>query len=526
MVNAQPRFPMKYLDEVGHLGGLDKRTSVNLGIARVFIEPEGDLRFEGLDRTGKLWRVWLPPAGGIGGTDVWTADFDRNGRQDLLIAAYFPGNGHCIDEATVYTLMFDDLGRPVPWVAPSHSFAGFQRPPVTLLDANGDGRAELVTVSCEYSDPATGFGEDRQISGIYEARDARWHPLRNTPDRPYLAAVKRQLGRTTPGFVRWLQTDPVRWPDFMEGYDRPPTAQIQSLITREVGCGGIRLPIVDGRIVQLKDDPCDSLKHDQIVFSDGKPRRGWPSVVIDSSDGRNVFLSDPGPPLMNVLKMGYRFKILGNPASPDLLWADGARAMPERMSSRLRIQKPKRMQLIVQDQLASGPDMMDVTFNEGQRCFVLRSNGENSRQATESQSCPALTKLRNAGVAGGAIKVWESTAWQILPDSDVIRILRSNDGGEVGTVKFEPAPETRGGIAGAVAFGKDWLVEWHAGVRRSVVLHSGTGKPLTTEMALPIDGELFASRDSEGLYFLKWANGKPVEWIIVPASVEWSRAPE
>ena len=96
--HGQTRFEMRYLGEVGHLGGLDRRTSVNLGMAQVFAEPEGDLRLEGQDTAGKTWRVWIGPTGGIGGTDVWSADFDRNGRQDLLIAAYFPANGRCVDE--------------------------------------------------------------------------------------------------------------------------------------------------------------------------------------------------------------------------------------------------------------------------------------------------------------------------------------------------------------------------------------------------------------------------------------------
>ena len=171
VASAQAQFQMKYLDEIGHLGGLDKRTTVNLGIAKVFAEPGGDLRFEGRDAKGKLWRVWLPAVGGVGGTDVWSADFDRNGRQDLLIAAMFPGNGRCIEEATIYTIMFDNLGRPVPWVADTNSFTGYGYRPVAVVDLNHDGRGEMVTMSCEYSDPSTGFGEDRKISGIYEAKD-------------------------------------------------------------------------------------------------------------------------------------------------------------------------------------------------------------------------------------------------------------------------------------------------------------------------------------------------------------------
>src|SRR5271168_4318951 len=112
VANAQTPFRMRYLGEIGNLGGLDPRTSANLGIARVFPEPDGDLRFEGRDIAGKPWRVWLPAAGGIGGTDVWSADFDHNGHQDLLISAMFPRNGHCTDGTTIYILMFDQTGRP------------------------------------------------------------------------------------------------------------------------------------------------------------------------------------------------------------------------------------------------------------------------------------------------------------------------------------------------------------------------------------------------------------------------------
>jgi len=328
VATAQARFPMKYLDEIGHLGGMDKRTTVDLGIAKVFAEPGGDLRFEGHDAKGKLWRVWLTPSEGVGGTDVWTADFDRNGRQDLLIAAYFPMNGRCVDGTDIYTLMFDETGRPVPSVVRSNSFTGFGHPPVALVKANSDGRAEMVTVGCEYSDPATGFGEDRRISGIYEAKDARWRPIRNASEGPYLAAAKRQLGRAPSGFMRWFPTDPAQWPDFLAGYDDRPLTQMRSLLAGEAGCRGVNIPLVGPPVgplkagPPLKDDPCELLRNDRIVFSDGEQRRGWPLVVIDSPEGRDVFLSEPEKPLRNVLKMGYRFRALGNPASPSLLWVD------------------------------------------------------------------------------------------------------------------------------------------------------------------------------------------------------------
>ncbi|MGD0501037.1 MAG: hypothetical protein ABSC23_21705 [Bryobacteraceae bacterium] len=516
---------MKYLDEVGHLGGLDPRTSVDLGIAVVYAEPGGDLRFEGHDLKGKLWRVWIPPAAGIGGTDVWTADFDRNGRQDLLIAAYFPSNGRCTDGAEIYTLMFDDLGRPMPWLAHSNSFTDFERPPVPIVDANGDGRAEMVTVSCEYSPPGTVLGDDRRISGVYEAKDARWLPIRNAPEDVYLAAAKGQLSQRPPGTERWLETDPASWPDFLAGYDSQPTAQIRSVITAAVGCGGIRLAVVNGRVVRPTDDPCDLLRYNQVVYSDGKPRQGWPFVVIDSSDGRDLFFSDAGAALRNALRMGYRFKILEDAASPDLLWMDTRTgAQIGQVSCRLRMGEVKRVKLSVGEQLPSGLGLSDVTLSVGQRCLVFRPNGENPPAAAELQNCPAIAKLQRAGVTGGTITIRESEAWQVLPGRNLLRILRSNDGGQIGAIQFGLPRGMAGTIVAAVAFNDGWLTEWQSGSRRWLLLYSRTGKPISTAMELPIDGELFDSQNYDGLHFLKWERGKPAELITVPASVEWSRA--
>jgi hypothetical protein len=144
----------------------------------------------------------------MGVTDVWTSDFDNNGRQDLLISTFDIGNGRCIDGATIYILMFDQFGRPVPWVAKSYSFevygrgtptVGFNfdsgRPPLPIIDTNGNKRAEIITLDCEYCDPKFGVGEDRRITGIYEAKDARWVPMRKISVLPYLAVAKRHLGK-------------------------------------------------------------------------------------------------------------------------------------------------------------------------------------------------------------------------------------------------------------------------------------------------------------------------------------------
>jgi hypothetical protein len=170
--------------------------------------------------------------------------------------------------------------------------------------------------------------------------------------------------------------------------------------------------------------------------------------------------------------------------------------------------------------------MSDVTLTAGQRCFVLREKNENSSGVTEARNCPAIARRQKADVSGGTITVRESVAREILSDQNALRILQSSDGSEVVTIKFERAAGTSGTIVAAVPFNEGRLVEWRSGTRQWLVLHSANGKPQSTEMELPVDGELFDSQTTDGLHFLRWLGGRPEELIIVKASVEWSRAPQ
>ena len=218
VVHAQARFPMKYLDEVGHLGSdSDRRKSADLGLASVFPE-DGVLRFEGRDHKGDPWRAWVPQTGGIGWTEVWTADFDHNGQRDLLIASYFPSNGRCVGRADLLFLLFDRSGRPIPWHVTTEIPNGTKFPylPAILLDPNGDGRAEIVSTACEYGDQSPGHWTDWSITGIYEARDAQWIPLRSANLSPYLQAATRANAVKT-----WLPIKPSEWLDQLVGFNSP-----------------------------------------------------------------------------------------------------------------------------------------------------------------------------------------------------------------------------------------------------------------------------------------------------------------
>jgi hypothetical protein len=277
---GQAQFPMKYVDEVGHLGeGLyDHRKFADLGFAKVFPDA-GGLRFEGRDHAGKIWRMWMPEVGGASSTEVWTADFDNNGEPDLLIAAEPALNGHCVSRADITMLLFDVSGRPVPWIV-STEIPDTERHepyrPAILLDTNKSGRAEIVTTECG---PWDADSLDYRITGVYEARDTRWVPLRDAPPEPYIQAAHAANASDSypPGYIHWFLTPPEEWPD------------------------------------QMKLVDADSANGAGV---------GWPAVVIDGPEGRGIYTDDTEDIVRRLQSAGYRFKILGENSEPSWFWVD------------------------------------------------------------------------------------------------------------------------------------------------------------------------------------------------------------
>lgn len=307
---GQAWFPMKDR-KVGALDSdYDKRKSADFGFARVFSE-EGNLRFEGKDHSGKPWRVWVPRSGGIGATDVFTADFDHDGQQDLLIRSFFPVNGRCLDRGEITVVMFDEEGRPVPWHVTSQLPRAAVLP--VVLDLNRDLKAEFVVIICEHS----GDGEERGISGVYEAQHAHMVPIRNTVLAPYLRTARRMGGSR---FVTWLPVNPDEWPDQLSGFDSMASLRIESLLKPAEECSHVvNFRFENGKLVA---NDCSVLGQDRMLYSDGLQRVGWPYVVLDGPDGRGVYIAGYEDALRRIIKAGYRVKILGNPSQPTWIWVN------------------------------------------------------------------------------------------------------------------------------------------------------------------------------------------------------------
>jgi hypothetical protein len=216
---GQTRFKMRFVDEVGHLGNeysSENRQVADLGLAKISAD-RGELKVEGLDEAGRPWRVRLAQVGGVGWTEVWTADFDANGRMDLLFAGHFPGVGRCIDGVEVTLMLFDGSGRPRAWTLSTMlpDVSAFPFVPIIVLDMDRNGRAEFVTTTCDRIEPPTGFGERYTLSGVYEASDAALVAMRSTDTRLYARTARQIQGLRSLGTIppkQWRDPEPFPGP--------------------------------------------------------------------------------------------------------------------------------------------------------------------------------------------------------------------------------------------------------------------------------------------------------------------------
>ena len=286
---------VRNLSEIGHLGtDADPRRSVHLGIATATINTDGEVEFSGHDQSQKKWSAWLPVSGGVGWTTVWTADFDHNGKADLMIASYFPGNGRCIDGVTISFLMFDDHGRPNPWIiynqAP-RSRTDHPSIPGLLIDRNRS--VQLLVINCEYSERGR-QGRDLSVAGVYEAHDSMWKLVR--PElREFLRITHLVASRYgVRASVDKIKTPGINhWPDL--GNDRAsgaaPSGQILKLLPADPACSGVRLgPLMNGEIT-LPDEngPCKERSYNRMSLSGETTCYGWPSVVLDREMGGKLW---------------------------------------------------------------------------------------------------------------------------------------------------------------------------------------------------------------------------------------------
>lgn len=159
----------------------------------------------GRDNSGAPWTLALGPVG-MTTQELYAGDFDRNGREDYLIAVQTGAVGMAPPSWTQF-IMIDSNGRPVPWLR-----RGYSDPRNILFsDFNKNGHLEWTD---------TRYGASNRdhhnywTSLLYEARDAHWHPLR-------------------PAQFTQFTNEPNRRPFRLTETEMPPVADLGSAPTWE-----------------------------------------------------------------------------------------------------------------------------------------------------------------------------------------------------------------------------------------------------------------------------------------------------
>ncbi len=87
----------------------------------------------------------------------------------------------------------------------------------------------------------------------------------------------------------------------------------------------------DGRVFIDVTDPCIELGKNRIQLSDGRTCFGWPTVMVDRPDGREIVAEterkELEPLLREIATKEYPVRLAGQKelgrCSPSLLWARG-----------------------------------------------------------------------------------------------------------------------------------------------------------------------------------------------------------
>ncbi len=237
---------------------LEKGNAVSFEKTKLSISETGRLNCYGTDQLGKKWSLTAGSWNGC--ASVWTADLDKNGKNDLIIAMRTPSDGYEPGAQLIF-LMFEKNGRPAPW-AVSGFFDIDEHGLKDLLDVDGDGHAELLKQS---------INDGYWLTTVYESFNAKWKKLNNFNgnDVPLYTRYTEEENRTA------IKPPPYRHP-YEPDYSNDKS---NSAFSR-----GVFASSIDWK--KKKDDPVMYLSNNQRVRLAKCSASAY--VSIDDETGRRI----------------------------------------------------------------------------------------------------------------------------------------------------------------------------------------------------------------------------------------------
>ncbi len=311
---TSPANPV-FQSEIGHLGTeTDARSKTNIDHVEVSILTSSVLTLSGKDDKGTPWRAEIPYQSGAGWTSAWTGDFDRNGKNDLLIVSSFPENGSCPGRANVTVLMRDSNGRPFPWSFETRldSKGSFKDLPIAHAIGNS-GALSIITASCGYYFNGK---EGVTVSGVYTAQDNHWRELTDR-DKDTIVSSARHDGYLTDVRRNEAQVNSL-------GNDKSNVIAVDATLVSATApsrkhCEPSAVS-TDGDFTKSRS-PCSL----DLLFSNGIRRYGWPTIVDDCLSKRSIVAPSGGSikALDQIVSTHEKVVAYGSPKGIDvsMIWA-------------------------------------------------------------------------------------------------------------------------------------------------------------------------------------------------------------
>jgi len=292
---------------------IDKRESVSFFVSAgpsgvhfdSHVGTQSNLVAYGKDKNGNDWRVVIPESPLYLPMDIYKGDLDKNGITDVIIMMPTGGNG-LAPSVHFIALMFDDQGRPIPFEADGY-FEPLENGIDSLVDMNGDGRAELIYMN---------FNDGYWITNIYTCQNGRWSRIqgafgkRNYPlftrftSRPNRKAVIPKPGHHP--FAPNLSNDKPILEGFLTSFNIPDTSWTD-----------VKLTIEDLQGVRFKCTPAYWYNSAKVIF-DTTVSRQIAHLAIDDKDNASYILKNIIEKKIKVLLYGQRYQ---DKCSPETVWA-------------------------------------------------------------------------------------------------------------------------------------------------------------------------------------------------------------
>jgi hypothetical protein len=516
-VAAQPWFAVEFLGEMEGWYLRDRREETRrFGLATVSAYPDRSLLISGEADRGKSWDLHFRSGLPIDSIRIWAADFDKNGRRDLLIVMPLMGNGRCMPANQLLFLLYDKDGLPVPWLTKSTSLEDDKIPSgdVVIVDADRDGRAEVVLSDCGYGSPLEDAERNiwlHRSALIYEAVSQTWQP-QTLPEAERVWRTVRQRSGFQPNPAEpWRPLAPAEWPMPFSSYDDPPLPLLEQLRVTSFGCEAfvperIRLGAVEDR----RDELARRCGQDgyRLAFTNGRTWKQFPGVIVDTARNREIYLENAAiPAFFRVFRDSGSVRAIGDAESGGLLWASPEQHATESKSHH------RQLALEILAKTTSRPLPMAPAPRAGIRLafldvFTTKAKYRIGLRFTLDDlglEPPGSENLRPVErsrlLHRGPIVMRGRSIWLIDERNHSIQSLNSF-GEAVETAPLMPQ-DPRARFVSAAAFGDFFLGQWERDGQHFLLLHDLTGVALGNEIPCPSPGTLLFASHTEGLLFVE-----------------------